>query len=93
MILGSLAFQHGMRDGDALLYVDGHNAASLTHLDVQNLVKQVGASGQLRLTLSRPSPHNQHRPLQRVRLYGVYLLMTRRFVILVPSIFSCYLMQ
>ncbi|XP_075250583.1 PDZ and LIM domain protein 7-like isoform X2 [Convolutriloba macropyga] len=67
---GSLAFQHGMRDGDALLYVDGHNAASLTHLDVQNLVKQVGASGQLRLTLSRPSPHNQHRPLQRGPSYN-----------------------
>ncbi|XP_063712031.1 PDZ and LIM domain protein 7-like [Symsagittifera roscoffensis] len=61
---GSLAFQHGIRDGDLLLHIDGHSTVNVTHLDVQSMVKQMGAAGQLRLSLARPGSQNQYRPSQ-----------------------------
>ena len=50
-----MAYQHGIRDGDTLLAIDGHSTGGMAHLDVQNMVKQIGASGQLRLSLQKKS--------------------------------------
>ena len=50
---------------------------NVTHLEVQNMVKQMGAAGQLRLSLARPGSQNQYRPSQfsKVKIWKRVLLL------------------